>query len=103
VLQPSDHLSGPPLDLFQELFIFLVLGAPCLDAVFHMGPFSCNTVTPGLKTAECIANVGWTVLSQSLHNPELAPSNLHSLRLMKDGLHGQYFLSSDAIIAAVKQ
>ena len=38
VLQPSDHLSGAPLDPFQELCIFLVLGTPGLDAVLHMGP-----------------------------------------------------------------
>ena len=36
VLQPSDHLSGPPLDLFQEFHIFLVLGAPGLDVVLQM-------------------------------------------------------------------
>jgi len=36
VLQPSDHLSGPPLDLFQELCVFLVLGAPGLEAVDGM-------------------------------------------------------------------
>jgi len=33
VLQPSDHLSGPPLDPFQDLCNFLVLGAPGPDAV----------------------------------------------------------------------
>ena len=38
VLQPSGHLSGPPLDLLQELHILPVLGAPGLDAVLHMGP-----------------------------------------------------------------
>ena len=38
VLQPSNHLSGPPLDSFQELCVFLVLGAPGLDAVLQMGP-----------------------------------------------------------------
>ena len=38
VLQPSDHLSGPSLDPLQEFHIFLVLGAPDLDAVLQMGP-----------------------------------------------------------------
>ena len=38
MLQPSNHLSGPPLDSFQELCVFLVLGAPGLDAVLQMGP-----------------------------------------------------------------
>ena len=38
MLQPSDYLSGSPLDSFQELCIFLVLGVPGLDAVLQMGP-----------------------------------------------------------------
>ena len=38
VLQPSDHLSGPPLDLLQELHILPVLGAPGLDTVLQIGP-----------------------------------------------------------------
>ena len=38
VLQPSEHLSGPPLDPFQDLSAFLVLEAPGLDAVLQMGP-----------------------------------------------------------------
>ena len=38
VLQPSDHLRGPSLDSFRELCVFLVLGAPGLDAVLQMGP-----------------------------------------------------------------
>ena len=33
VLQPSDHLCVPPLDPLQQLPVFLVLGAPDLDAV----------------------------------------------------------------------
>ena len=38
VLQSSDHLCAPPLDLVQQLHIFPVLGAPGLDAVLHVGP-----------------------------------------------------------------
>ena len=38
VLQPSDHLSGPPLDPLQELHVLPVLGAPGLDTVLQMGP-----------------------------------------------------------------
>ena len=38
VLQPSGHLSGLPLDTFQELCIFVLLGAPGLDAVLQRGP-----------------------------------------------------------------
>lgn len=38
VLQPFDHRHGPPLDLFQQLHIFLALGTPALDTVLQMGP-----------------------------------------------------------------
>ncbi|SGA33935.1 Uncharacterised protein [Chlamydia abortus] len=34
VLQPSDHLCGPPLDLIQQVCVFPVLGAPGLDAEY---------------------------------------------------------------------
>ena len=37
VLQPSDRLSGPPLDSFQESQFFVVLGAPGLETVLQMG------------------------------------------------------------------
>ncbi|XP_069737412.1 ubiquitin-associated protein 2-like isoform X2 [Phaenicophaeus curvirostris] len=36
VLQPSDHLHGPPLDLFQEFHILLTLRIPELDTVIQM-------------------------------------------------------------------
>lgn len=36
VLQPSDHLSGPPLDPPQQFPVLLVLGAG--DLVLQMGP-----------------------------------------------------------------
>jgi len=38
VLQPSEHLCGPSLDLLLLLHIFPVLRAPGLDAVLQMGP-----------------------------------------------------------------
>ena len=52
VLQPSDHLSGPPLGL-QESHVPPLLGAPGLDAVLQMGPHElsrgagCGTVCYG--------------------------------------------------------
>jgi hypothetical protein len=52
---------------------------------------------------EHIANLGWTVLPHPLYNPDLASSDFHLLRLMKDGLHGQHFPSNDAVVRAVKQ
>ena len=38
VLQSSDYLCGPSLDLLQQLHVFLVLGAQGLDGVLQMGP-----------------------------------------------------------------
>uniref|UniRef100_A0A669QPG5 ATP synthase subunit alpha n=2 Tax=Phasianidae TaxID=9005 RepID=A0A669QPG5_PHACC len=38
VLQPSDPLSGPPLDPLQEPHILPVMEAPGLDTVLQMGP-----------------------------------------------------------------
>ncbi|KAK4821252.1 hypothetical protein QYF61_016551 [Mycteria americana] len=35
VLQPSDDLQGPPLDLLQQVHVLLMLGAPELDAVLQ--------------------------------------------------------------------
>ena len=36
VLQTSDHLCGPPLDLLQQLCVLLVLEALELDAVLQV-------------------------------------------------------------------
>ena len=38
MLQPSDHLSGPSLDPFQELGILSLLEALGMDTVLQMGP-----------------------------------------------------------------
>jgi len=40
MLQPSNLLHGPLLDLIQQLHVFLVLGAPGLDTVLQMGPYN---------------------------------------------------------------
>ena len=37
VLQPSDHLHGPSVDLLQQSHVLLVLGAPGLIAVLQLG------------------------------------------------------------------
>jgi len=57
----------------------------------------------GLKTVEHIANLGWTALQHPPYSPDLAPSDFHLFRPMKDGLRGQHFPSNDAVIRAVKQ
>ena len=36
--QLSVYLCGPTLDLLQQFYIFLVLGAQVLDAILHVGP-----------------------------------------------------------------
>jgi len=37
VLQPSDHLRGPPLDPLQHIHVLPMLGAPELDAGLQVG------------------------------------------------------------------
>ena len=37
MLQSSDHLCGPPLDLIQQIHVLLVFGAPELDMLFQVG------------------------------------------------------------------
>lgn len=37
VLQPSDNVHGPPLDLLQQLHVLLALGAPKLEAKLKVG------------------------------------------------------------------
>ena len=38
VLQPPDHVCGPPLDPLIQLYVFLVLEDLDLDAILQMGP-----------------------------------------------------------------
>ena len=69
--------------------------------------FSRDTVTPGphasLKTVEHTSSICWTILTHLPYTPDLAPSDFHLFRSMKDGLYGQCFPRSDAVTAAVKQ
>jgi len=51
---------------------------------------------------EHIVNLGWTALPHPPYSLDLAPSDFHLFRPMKDGLPGQHFLS-DTIVRAVKQ
>jgi len=37
VLQPSDHLCGPPLDPLQHIHVLPMLGAPELDVGLQVG------------------------------------------------------------------
>ncbi|KAK4821092.1 hypothetical protein QYF61_013420 [Mycteria americana] len=49
VLQPSDHLRGPPLDSLQQLHVLLMLGAPELNTVLQdtVGFLGCKCTLPG--------------------------------------------------------
>jgi hypothetical protein len=42
-------------------------------------------------------------MSYHTHRPDLAPSDFHLFRPMKEGLHGQHFPSYKAVVQAVKQ
>jgi hypothetical protein len=52
---------------------------------------------------EHIFNLVWTVVPHPLYSPDLAPSDFHLPKPMKDGLCGQHFPSNDAVVPAVKQ
>lgn len=71
-------------------------------ATFLLQHDNCGHQT-SLKTMEHIASIGWTILPHPPYSPDLVPSDFHQFKLMKDGLHGQHFLSNDTIIAAVIQ
>jgi len=65
-----------------------------------------DNTKPHTKTVKHIANLGWTVLSHPLFRLSYHihwTDDFHLFVLMKDGLHGQHFLSNNDIIAAVKQ
>jgi len=52
---------------------------------------------------EHIVKLGWTVLPHPSYSPDLAPSDFHLFRPIKDGLCGQHFPRNIVVIAAVKQ
>ena len=54
-----------------------------------------------LKTAEHIANLGWTVLLHPPYGKDLAPSDFHLFK-PEGGLYRQLCPSNSAVIAAVK-
>ena len=56
-----------------------------------------------LKTTECVAKFGWTVLSHPPYSPDLAPSDFHLFGALKDGLRGQHFPDNNVVIADVKK
>ena len=56
-----------------------------------------------LKTTECVAKFGWTVLPHPPYSPDLAPSDFYSFTPLQDGLREQRFPDKDAVIAAMKK
>ncbi|PKU45367.1 hypothetical protein llap_4311 [Limosa lapponica baueri] len=76
MLQPSDHLCGPPLDLFQQVHVLLMLGAPELDAVLQ--GCSRSIVCPASVFGIALTQVqdlalGLVELSEVLLGPPLKP------------------------------
>lgn len=51
---------------------------------------------------EHTAKLGRIVLTHPLYGPDLASSDFPWPTQMEDGIHGQHFTNSDAVIAAMK-
>ena len=56
-----------------------------------------------LKTTECVANFGWTVLPHPPYSLDLAPSDFHLFGPLERGLQGQHFVDNNVVIDAVKK
>jgi len=54
-------------------------------------------------TSETTAKMGWEVLPHPSYSPDLAPSDYHLFRFVKDQLHGQRYETTEAIQKAVRQ
>jgi transposase len=54
-------------------------------------------------TSEAIAKMGWEVLPHPSYSPDLAPSDYHLFRFVKDQLRGQHYEKMEAIQKAVRQ
>ena len=89
VLQPLDHLHGPALDPVQELHVLLLLGAPVLDAVFHLGPHEGRVEGDNPPQVEDSA--------LALVKPHLVPpcTTLQSVQVLLNGSTALHYLSSD--------
>ena len=68
VLQPLDHLRGPPLDPLQHIHVLLVLGAPELDAGLQVGSALPQIYSPHLwvKCRSPFDRESRTALSETL-------------------------------------
>ena len=54
-------------------------------------------------TTQLIAAFGWTVLPHPPYSPDLAPSDFHLFGPLKDGLRGEHFQDSEAVVKAVRK
>jgi len=54
-------------------------------------------------TSEAIAKMGWEVLPHPFYSPDLAPSDYHLFRFVKNQLCGQRYETTEAIQKAVRQ
>ena len=55
-----------------------------------------------LRTTECLAKFGWTVLPHPPYSPDLAPSDYHLFSPLKAALRGRHFSDNDEIVREVK-
>jgi hypothetical protein len=56
-----------------------------------------------LRTQEHITKMGWMVLPHPPYSPNLAPSDFHLFRSLKDALSGTQFEVANSVIEAVKK
>ena len=110
MLQPSDHLHGPPLDLLQQLYV-LVLQAPKLDTILQVGSHESrierqnHIPRPAGQLSYMIfisalvqGQVGWDPGQPDLV-PDLVVGNpAHGRRVELDDLSGSFYTSHSIIL-----
>ena len=56
-----------------------------------------------LKTREVISSFGWTTISHPPYSPDLAPSDFHLFKPLKESLRGRHFSSTEEVKTAVRK
>ena len=56
-----------------------------------------------LKTREVISSFAWTTISHPLYSPDLAPSDFHFFRPLKESQRGRHFSSDEKVKTAVRK
>ena len=93
--------------------LLLVMYRHCTSSVVHCAinvrdetSKSCmTTLAPqsARLTSEAISKMGWEVLPHPSYSPDLAPSDYHLFRFVKDQLRGQRYETTETIQKAVRQ